>query len=82
VVKPTSVPGGGVSAPRGGKSRGGAAGVRRGVKLTGGARLSVALGGERVREVVAGRRGGFGWAVAGRPILGWTRWIGGSGRLG
>ena len=41
--------------------------MRRGVKLIGGARLSVALGGERVREVVAGRRGGFGWAVAGRP---------------
>ena len=73
VVKPTAVPGGGVSAAarlaarrsarchdalRGKKSRGGAAGVRRGVKLTGGSRLSVALGGKRVREVVAGQRGG------------------------
>ena len=63
VVKPTAAAGGGVSAaahltarrsvrcsdvPRG-KSRRGACAVRKRVKLTGGACLSVAVGGERVR---------------------------------
>jgi len=84
VIKPTAAAGGGVSAaahlaarcsarcsdaPRG-KSRRGACAVRKKVKLTGEARLSVAVGGERVRERVIGPCG-ISWAGAhSRPAVG------------
>ena len=82
-------------APRG-KKQGSAAGVRRKGKLTGGARLSVAHGGERAwGKGVAGRAKQAGWAsrasarvgacdraaAAGFGLVGVERWVG-PARLG